>query len=63
MGTLKILEENTAEMVIGDQLLRGTMVALKKPLLLTEKTKDGVVVIGAIRTKVIFSARPEHTLR
>jgi hypothetical protein len=61
LGELRF-EGDSALMSIGDHLLRGSSQTLNKPLMLTEKTKDGMKILGFIKRRIIFNMRPEYAI-
>lgn len=58
IGPLNI-DGNRAELTIGNHLLVGKIVKLRKPLIVLKKgTIDGLNIIGYIRNKIVFDERP-----
>lgn len=49
-----------AELRLDEQLLRGKVVALAKPLVVARREAGALRVLGVVRSKALFSARPEH---
>lgn len=56
LGTLRTTAP--CSLVVGTHQLSGTRSSLKKPLLVTRTTPDGVVVLGVVREKFVFKSRP-----
>lgn len=59
LGPLVINDDDSALLTIGNHLLRGKVVKLKKPLAMVKRgTKEGLEIHAVIRKKVLFSDRP-----
>jgi hypothetical protein len=63
IGNLCERSNSRAELVVQNHRIEGRRVTLSKPLAVLERTGEAYSVVGVIRSKLLFDARPRAIVK